>query len=85
MNTIRNVMEEVCYNHMDLEELELKRDSAVALNKNKYYKEELEKLNYIEEEQKVPIEANEAIEQEEVNKIDDLVVNEQLIKNMFRY
>lgn len=85
MNTIRNVMEEVCYNHMDLEELELKRDSAVKMSTNKYYKEELEKLNYIEEEQKVPIEANEAIEQEEVNKIDDLVVNEQLIKNMFRY
>ena len=86
MNTIRNVMEEVCYNHMDLEELELKRDSAVTLNKNKYYKEELEKLNYIEEEQKVPIEAKEVIDQEEsVNEIDDLVVNEQLIKNMFRY
>jgi hypothetical protein len=86
MSTIRNVMEEVCYNHMDLEELELKRDSAFKMDNKKYFKEELETLNYIEEEQKVQIEANEAIEQEEsVNEIDDLVVNEKLIKNMFRY
>ena len=86
ISTIRNLMEEVCYNHMDLEELELKRDSALKMENKKYFKEELEKLNYIEEEQKVSIEAKEVIEQEEsVNEIDDLVVNEKLIKNMFRY
>jgi hypothetical protein len=86
MSTIRNVMEEVCYNHMDLEELELKRDSAFKMDNKKYFKEELEKLNYVDEGQKVPIEAKEVIEREEsVNEIDDLVVNEQLIKNMFRY
>jgi hypothetical protein len=79
-------MEEVCYNHMDLEELELKRDSAFKMDNKKYFKEELEKLNYVDEGQKVPIEAKEVIEREEsVNEIDDLVVNEQLIKNMFRY
>ena len=71
---------------MDLEELELKRDSAVKMDSKKYFKEELETLNYIEEEKKVRIEANEVIEQEEtVNEIDDLVVNEKLINNMFRY
>lgn len=86
MATIRNVMEEVCYNHMDLEELEIKRDSAFKMDNKKYFKEELETLNYIEEEKKVRIEANEVIEQEEtVDEIDDLVVNEKLIKNMFRY
>ena len=78
-------MEEVCYNHMDLEELELKRDSAFKMDNKKYFKEELEKLNYIEEEQKVQIEANEVIEQEKVvNEIDDSVVNAKLIKDMFR-
>jgi hypothetical protein len=56
------------------------------MDNKKYFKEELETLNYIEEEQKVQIEAPEVIEQEkEVNEIDDLVVNEKLINNMFRY
>ena len=86
MNTIKNVMQEVCYNHMDLEDLEIKRDSAFKMEKKQYFKGELENLNYVEEEQKVQIVANEAIEQEKVvNEIDDSVVNEQLIKDMFRY
>ena len=85
MNTIRNVMEEVCYNHMDLDELEIKRDKAVKMNAKKYYKEELEKLNYVEEEQIEPIEVQEVIEQKEVvNEIDDLVVNEILTRNMLK-
>ena len=85
MNTIRNVMEEVCYNHMDLDELEIKRDKAVKMNAKKYYKEELEKLNYVEEEQKVPIEAPEVIESEKVApEIDDSVVKELLARNVVK-
>ena len=85
MNTIRNVMEEVCYNHMDLDELEIKRDKAVKMNAKKYYKEELEKLNYVEEEQKVPIEAPEVIESEKaVPEIDDSVVKELLARNVVK-
>ena len=87
MSTIRNVMEEVCYNHIDLEDLELKRDIAVKMDKKQIYKESLEKLNYVEEEQKVPIVANEVINEQEkaVNEIDDSVVNEHIVKDMFRY
>ena len=85
MNTIRNVMEEVCYNHMDLDELELKRDKAVKMNAKKYYKEELEKLNYVEEEQKVAIEAPEVIENEKVvHEIDDSVVKDLLARNVVK-
>ena len=85
MNTIRNVMEEVCYNHMDLDELEIKRDKAVKMNAKKYYKEELEKLNYVEEEHKVPIEAPEVIESEKVApEIDDSVVKELLARNVVK-
>ena len=65
MATIKNVMEEVCYNHIDLEDLELKRDIAVKMDKKQIYKESLEKLNYVEEEQKVPIVANEVVEKHE--------------------
>jgi hypothetical protein len=78
-------MEEVCYNHMDLDELEIKRDKAVKMNAKKYYKEELEKLNYVEEEQKVPIEAPEVIESEKVApEIDDSVVKELLARNVVK-
>ena len=85
MNTIRNVMEEVCYNHMDLDELEIKRDKAVKMNAKKYYKEELEKLNYVEEEQKVPIEAPEVIESEKaVPEIDDSVGKDLLARNVVK-
>ena len=85
MNTIKNVMEEVCYNHMDLDELETKREKAVKMNAKKYYKEELEKLNYVEEEQKVPIEAHEVIQSEKVvHEIDDSVVKELLARNIVK-
>ena len=70
---------------MDLDEFEIKRDIAVKLNAKKYYKEELEKINYVEEEQKVAIEAPEVIENEKiVHEIDDSVVKDLLARNVVK-
>lgn len=87
MYTIRNVMEKVCYNSMDLDELNLKREVALKSEKVEFYKEEVNNLNYVEEEKKINIEVdvrNFEEEEKTTREISDEMVNKQLIEKLYK-
>ena len=87
MYTIRNVMEKVCYNSMDLDELNLKREVALKSEKVEFYKEEVDNLNYVEEEKKINIEVdvrNFEEEEKTTREISDEMVNKQLIEKLYK-
>jgi hypothetical protein len=87
MYTIRNVMEKVCYNSMDLDELNLKREVALNSEKVEFYKSEVDNLNYVEEEKKINIEVdvrNFEEEEKTTREISDEMVNKQLIEKLYK-
>ena len=80
-------MEYTCYAQINEDALEKLADKEIAKERNDFYQKKLDEIGVpVEEEQKVPIEAYEVNANEEVApEIDDMVVNEIITKNMFRY